>query len=124
MYTVTTSGVLRLGDEIVPLDDSTPAYQAYAAWLAQGNGPQIVDDGPAHPSIYVTSWQLIQALDRNGMLETVDAAANASPDILVRMGWQRAPVFVSDDPLILSLCASLRIDDDSRQAVFELAVTL
>ena len=124
MYTMTTSGVLRKGDEIIPLDDSTPAYQAYVAWLEEGNGPQSVEDSQVYPSVHVTSWQLIQALSQSGMLETVDAAANASPDVLVRMGWQRAPTFVSDDPLILSLCAALKIDDATRQSVFELAAGL
>jgi hypothetical protein len=124
MYTLTREGVLKLNSVVVPLDDSTPEYQAYVAWLAEGNGPQMIDDGPVYPSIRVTVWQLIQALSATGMLETVDAAASASSDAMVRLGWQRAPNFQSDDPLILAVCSTLGIDDASRQRVFELAAGL
>lgn len=122
MYTMTRSGVLKLGDEVIPLDDSTPEYQAYAAWLAEGNGPQLVD-ATVYSSIQVTAWQLIQALSQVGLLQTVETAASGSNDVLIRMGWQRAPNFVSDDQFVINLASAVGVDRDGLQRLFELAMT-
>jgi len=120
---MTQSGGLRRDGEVVPLNDSTPEYQAYVAWLAAGNGPQIVDEEPAYPRIEVTAWKLIQALDRVGLLSAIDAAASASSDPLVRMGWQRAPYFYSDSELVLKIAADMGIQREQIQTIFELATT-
>ena len=123
MYTLTTSGVLRIGDTVIPMDDSKPEYQAYVAWLQQGNGPTYIDDGPVYETITVTAWQLIQALSQLGLLDAVENAANSSPHLLVRLGWQRAPNFRSDDPLVQALGQSLNINRDDLQNLFVLAAS-
>lgn len=50
MYTITPSGKLydERGTE-VPQDDREESYRAYAAWLAQGNGPLPIDEPDAAP---------------------------------------------------------------------------
>lgn len=125
MYAISyPSGTIYEDGVEVEQRDDNPALQRYLVWLRADGTPEVLRDARTYPSIKVNAWQLIQALSQKGLLETVDAAANASSDVLVRMGWQRAPIFLSNDPLILSLCAALSIGDDARQDVFELAASL
>jgi hypothetical protein len=124
MYTITKSGVLKQEGVPIPLDDSTPEYQAYVNWLADGNGPTLVDDDPEYPRITVTAWQLIQALKQTNLLAAVDNAANSSSDILVRMGWQRAPYFYSDEVFVLEIANDMGVPRDTLQELFKLASSL
>lgn len=125
MYTLDpTTGTLRKDGVVIPNDDSTLEYQAYVAWLAQGNGPSMIHGEPAYPRIEVSAWQLVQALDRKGLLEKVDSIAESHPSPLVRIGWKKAPTFWSDQPLTLGLAPLIPLTRAEMQAVFELADTL
>lgn len=73
-YTLSTpSGkITRDGTINVPSDDTDPEYQLYQAWLAAGNGPDIVQDPPPPPPSGVSALQIMNAMSQMG-LETATA---------------------------------------------------
>jgi len=123
MYTLTTSGILKKGEQVIALDDSTPEYQAFLEWLREGNGPEIIDV-PVLPRIVVSPWQLRKALNRLGMRQAIEAAVSASDDIEVKDGWEFATQFESDNSLILAMRTAFGMSEEQMYAVFQLAETL
>jgi hypothetical protein len=125
MYAISfpSGTIYKDGVEIEQRDDN-PVLQEYLTWLRQDNTPTKLEDTPPLPSITVTAWQLIQALNQVALLEVIDTAVSNSTDILMKMGWQRAPNFTSDEPLVINLCKGIGISDSQRQDIFTLASAL
>lgn len=83
MYTITPSGKLydERGAE-VPQDDREESYRAYAAWLAQGNGPKEIPEAPEalDPLYEIESAQEWgQAVVRDFEARAVKAGINENP---------------------------------------------
>lgn len=125
MYTISyPSETIRLHGVVVERLASDPAYQAYAAWLEQGNGPESLQDA-AMPRrvIQVNAWQLRRALNQVGLRDSVEAAiSGANQDM--KDGYLHSPTFSSDEPMTLGMGAALGQDEDAMYALFELAESL
>lgn len=126
MYTISEpSGVLRKDGVVVPQDDRTPEYQAYVAWLAQDNGPEVVADAqPERPRIDVSAWQIRKALNERGLRQAVEDAVAASADIKTKDGWNHSPRFYSDNQQAMEMAAVLNKTPAEMYTIFQLAETL
>lgn len=125
MYTISyPSETIRLNGVVVPRLASDPAYQAYAAWLAQGNGPEsLQDDVTPRRVIQINAWQIRTALNLLALRDAVEAAVTAG-DQTLKDGWYHSPTFSSDHPLTLGMGAALGQSEDSMYALFELGESL
>lgn len=125
MYTISyPSGTIRLNDVVIEQNDSLPGYQAYAAWLAQGNGPQAIQDTETpRRVIQINAWQIRTALNIMGLRDAVEAAV-AAGDQTLKDGWHHSPTFSSDHPLTLDMGGELGQNEDAMYALFELGETL
>lgn len=125
MYTISyPSGTIRLDGLVVPQDDSKPEYQAYAAWLALGNGPDVLaDESTARRVIQINAWQIRTALNMLGLRDSVEAAV-AAGDQTLKDGWNHSPTFSSNHPLTLGMGQALGQSEDAMYALFELGESL
>lgn len=125
MYTISyPSETIRLNGVVVPRLAADPAYQAYATWLAQGNGPESLHDAVApRRVIQINAWQIRMALNLMGLRESVEAAVTAG-DQTLKDGWYHSPTFSSDHPLAMGMGQTLGQSEDSMYALFELGESL
>lgn len=126
MYTMSyPSGTLRNDAAVIEQNSQNADYQAYVAWLAQGNGPEIMTDAePELLRIDVSAWQIRKALNATGLRQQVEDAVAASTDIELQDGWAHAPRFYSDHPMTLQMGAALGKTTADMYALFQLAESL
>jgi hypothetical protein len=81
----------------------------------------------ALPALSVAMWQARAALQKNGMLVTVDAAIAAlSGDFgdIAKIQWNFASTVERDNPLISSMQKNLGLSDEQIDELFAYAATL
>lgn len=126
MYTISyPSGTIRLNGVVVAQDDRFQPYRDYVAWLAQGNGPAVIEDAePLRPVIEVSAWQIRKALNHAGLRKSVEDQVQSSADADLQDAWDYAASFVSDHPFAIGMGAALGKSPDEMYALFELASAL
>jgi hypothetical protein len=122
MYTISyPSGTLRLDGVVIEQNDNLPRYKAYAAWLAQGNGPVVLADVETpRPVIQINAWQIRTALGIVGLRAGVEAAVAGSGDQVLIDGWEHSPTFSSNHPLTLGMGAAMGQDENAMYDLFTL----
>ena len=76
MYQLTNSGIKRLSDSaFIPIDEKNTDYQAYLAWLAQGNTVQ-PKDPPTKDELNATPLANLAAIDAKKIRAITDAILN------------------------------------------------
>lgn len=130
MYRITESPsvIFRITDGAhIPADPGNIDYQAYLAWLAEGNTPSTIQsESPKSPVPQeVTRFQLRTAFLQAGLLEDVDAyMAGQTTDTLVRLALQDAQTFKRNGPIVQALQAHLGLTDEQLDDIFRFASTI
>lgn len=121
--------VQRIEDgTFIPFDPANKDYQAYLAWLSEGNEPLPADPPPIVQIASVTMRQARLALLGAGLLDDVEAALAAIPDESQRQAaqieWEYAQEVHRDHQWVQNLAGTLGLDADDLDALFTQAASL
>lgn len=127
MYKISSETcVVRLSDgAFIPVADGNMDYQAYLAWVAEGNSPLPADPPVAVPVQVVTAAQGGIALIRAGLMEAVQAAANAADTPAeVKWAFDKATEWDRGSAAFNFLADKAGISEAQRDALFEEAALI
>lgn len=119
MYKLTNhASIQRLTDNaFIPQDEGNSDYQAYLAWLAEGNVPE-----PADPVIEpipqsVSKAQGLIALEMAGVLVSIETYMQTAPR-LEQLAWNNIQQFERQSPLLNTLCTSFGLSQEDVDTLF------
>lgn len=126
MYILKADTVIRASDNAtIPFDEGNRDYQAYLAWLAEGNEPQpYVEPEPAIPqAVSCAQGQaaLIQTDRWQDVLDFVAAIEDPKERALAEVALHKTTEYRRDSPFLNAAADALGMSEADKDALFTLA---
>jgi hypothetical protein len=122
--------IIRLADNaVIPALSESSSYQAYLAWLAEGNTPLPADTRTEEEklqaerqSMVVSRFQAFAALHIAGLLPAIEAMMqDPATDTLAKLAWVNALEFRRLSPTVTAIASALNLTDEQLDDLFRQA---
>ena len=122
IYTLTAGNTVKREDErgiwFIPDDPANTDWQAYQAWLAEGNTPNpYVPPPPAIPQ-QVPMWAVRTVLQNDNLFDQADALVKASTDNALKNVWEYGNFADRNSSAIATLSAALGLTSEQVDQMF------
>lgn len=119
MYKLTNSdSIQRLSDNaFIPQDEGNSDYQAYLAWLAEGNVPEPADPVVEPIPQVVSKAQGLIALEMAGLLTPIETYMQTASKLEL-LAWENIQQFERQSPMLNNLLSAFGLSPSDADSLF------
>lgn len=119
MYKLTNSDSIRrlMDNAFIPQDEGNSDYQAYLAWIAEGNEPEPADPVVEPIPQVVSKAQGLIALEMAGLMTPIETYMQTASKLEL-LAWENIQQFERQSPMLNNLLSAFGLSPSDADSLF------